>query len=96
LPEPPVLEAWFGKRKNFPCEQLYIIFMHTQGYELLYIVSSTKNDEEVKNVMSAVGEILAKFSAVILHHGPWNKRALEYKIRGVEHGTYILAYFTVE
>ena len=70
--------------------------MHTTGYELLYIVSSTKNDEEVKNVISAVNEILAKFSAVILHHGPWNKRALEYKIRGVEHGTYILVYFTVE
>lgn len=69
--------------------------MQTPGYELLYIVSSIKNDNEVKTVISAVNEILTKFEATIIQNEQWSKRKLEYKIRGIEHGTYILAYFTV-
>ena len=68
--------------------------MQKSGYELLYIVSSTKNDNEVKEIVSAVSEILAKGNAEVLRHEPWSKRRLEYKIRAIEHGTYILAYFT--
>lgn len=70
--------------------------MQMSGYELLYIVSSTKNDDELKEVMIAVSEVLAKSGAVFLSHEPWSKRRLAYKIGGIEHGAYILAYFTAD
>jgi len=66
------------------------------NYELLYLISSNKSKEEIKNIINKVEEILNKYQIEIANHGIWSRRQLAYKIKGVEHGFYILALFKTE
>lgn len=63
------------------------------GYELLYLISSTKTQEEVQNIIQQVNQILSKHKANVLYHDIWSRSKLAYKIKKAEHCFYVLCYF---
>lgn len=64
-----------------------------KGYELLYLIPSTKTQDEVQNIIQQVNQILSKHKAKILHHDIWSRSKLAYPIKKAEHGFYVLCYF---
>lgn len=70
--------------------------MQSPGYELLYLVPSTKSAEEIKKIKNEVAQILEKAGAKVLEHEVWSSRKLAYAIKRIEHATYILAFFTID
>lgn len=63
------------------------------GYELLYLIPSTKTQEEVQNIIRQVNQILSKHKANVLYHDIWIRSKLAYKIKKAEHCFYVLCYF---
>lgn len=64
-----------------------------EGYELLYLIPSTKSQEEVKEIQKKVEELLNKEGAEILDNSIWIQGRLAYKIKKVENAYYVLCYF---
>ena len=63
------------------------------NYELFYLVSSSKTQEEVKAIIGQVNQILDRAKVKILHHEIWSQNKLAYPIKRVEQAFYILAFF---
>ena len=68
----------------------------TPGYELLYLITSTKSQEEVNQIIEAVNQLLAKEKAEVLRHKVWSQRQLAYPIKKVEHAFFVLCYFKAD
>ena len=66
------------------------------NYELLYLVSSGKTREQVKEIKEQVNQILEKEQANILYHDIWAQTKLAYPIKKVEQAFYVLCYFTTK
>jgi len=66
------------------------------GYELLYLVSSTKNQEEIEQIKKEVENVLISQDAEIVHHNAWSQRKLTYPVKRIENAFYILCYFTAK
>jgi len=66
------------------------------GYELLYLIPSTKTQEEAQNIIQQVNQILSKHKAKVLHHDIWSRSKLAYPIKKAEHCFYVLCYFEAD
>lgn len=64
------------------------------GYELFYLIPSSKTQEQAQDIIQQVGQMLSKHKAVILHHDIWSRSKLAYQIKAAEHCFYVLCYFT--
>jgi small subunit ribosomal protein S6 len=67
-----------------------------QGYELLYLIPSHYNNEQLRGIINKVGELLVKHKAQISHNDIWANRKLAYPIQRIEHSFYVLCYFQAE
>lgn len=68
----------------------------TAGYELLYLVSASKSQTEVAEIIEQIGQLLTKHNFVPIHHKVWDQRKLAYPIKRIGQAYYVLAYFTGE
>lgn len=72
---------------------LRIIFM--EQYELLYIIPTKLEDEEKKNLIASVDQVIAKNKGVIKDHNVWLTRKLAYPIKHIRQGVFMLAHISL-
>lgn len=65
-------------------------------YEVLYIVKPTIVDEEVGEIIDALGNIATENGGKVLAKGKWDRRKLAYEINGYKDGAYCLMYVEAE
>lgn len=65
-------------------------------YELLYIVSGDKTEEEVTKVTDAVNDAIQKAGGKVSSQDDWGRRRLAYEIAKQEHGWYVITRFEIE
>ncbi len=69
---------------------------NTQKYEILYFLSITLDDEEVKNIKKKVSDIITKHNGTVTKEEEIGKRKLAYMIKRARHGHYIYTVFTAD
>ena len=68
----------------------------TQKYELLYILPAKYTDEELKGMIDKTGAVLTGLGAEVKETHSLGRRKLEYAIKDVRNGDYVLVYFEAE
>ncbi len=63
-------------------------------YEILYFISVTLEDDEIKNIKNKVNDILTKHQGVITKEDNVGKHKLAYVIKRARHGYFLLTNFT--
>lgn len=65
-----------------------------RDYELLYIVSGDKSEEEATKVTDEVNAALLKAGGKVESENPWGRRRLSYEIANEDHGWYVITRFS--
>ena len=68
--------------------------MARKTYELTYIINGVLSDEQIKNVVQRVGNLIRDAGGEILHADEWGTRRLAFPIRKKRNGYYVNLYFT--
>ena len=63
-------------------------------YELIYVVSSDATEQQIADLHTQVGEIVARFSGTLDKTDNWGRRKLAYEIGPHKEGTYVLQVIT--
>ena len=58
------------------------------NYEGIFIIKPDLNEEAVKNVFKALGELVVKNGGSIKKEEPWGKRELAYPVKKVKEAYY--------
>ena len=64
------------------------------NYEGIFIIKPDLNEEAVKNVFKALGELVVKNGGSIKKEEPWGKRALAYPVKKVKEAYYFKLDFS--
>ncbi len=67
-----------------------------QHYELLFIVSGTKTDEEAPGIAQQVLDLVQQRGAANIKSEAWGKRKLAYEIQKIRQGFYTVVEFDLE
>ena len=65
-------------------------------YELLYIVSGDKTEEEAAKVTDAVNEAIQKVGGKVTSQDDWGRRRLAYEVDKQSHGWYVITRFEID
>ena len=63
-------------------------------YEILYFVSITLEDDEIKNIKTKINDILTKHQGTIIKEDNLGKHKLAYAIKRARHGYFLLNNFS--
>ncbi|MEM6644655.1 MAG: 30S ribosomal protein S6 [Bacteroidota bacterium] len=61
-------------------------------YELTYIINAVLNDDQIKNVVARVKEIIEKNGGEVVDTDEWGSRRLAYPIEKKRNGYYVNLY----
>jgi len=61
-------------------------------YELTYIINAVLNDDQIKNVVARVQEIIEKNGGEVVDTDEWGSRRLAYPIEKKRNGYYVNLY----
>ncbi|GAB5518776.1 MAG: 30S ribosomal protein S6 [Rhodothermales bacterium] len=61
-------------------------------YELTYIINAVLNDDQIKNVVTRVKEIIEKNGGEVVDTDEWGSRRLAYPIEKKRNGYYVNLY----
>lgn len=67
-----------------------------KNYEIMFILSTQLTEEEKKENIELVEEILTKAGAVELKTEIWGDRKLAYPVKKKENGYYVLTLFQID
>ena len=65
-------------------------------YELLYIITGEKTEEEAAKATDAVNEAIQKAGGKVESQDDWGRRRLAYEIGGQSHGWYVISRVSVD
>lgn len=65
-------------------------------YETLYLINPNLADEEYRDVITKFNGLIEKNKGVIIKVDEWGKKALAYRVRKFDKGSYVLLQFCGE
>jgi len=63
-------------------------------YEILYFISVTLEEDEIKNIKTKINDIITKHQGTIIKEDNLGKHKLAYVIKRARHGYFLLVNFT--